>query len=498
MRIKKMYQGGLPENKILNVQSESSTDTYSCDYINNLNFSVDELDELPVDSIVEYAGTDVPDGWELVTGSDNDKINYIQCSFTEAFWVPDTNYKLLTFDNIRTNGDLFSYDSETNEVVVSETASIDEVKLHFHTMVTAGGELSVDAIEVLIYKNDAIATIINDGLDTASSRSATSLDYIVDCAPGDRFRVEARSYNNTYQMLTTYGRTAFIIEEIANNNIGDISIEEKQPSAITAVYDPAVAGTSGNWTLPETNVSTDYPINSVTSQTGTGLTLDVENNCITVGKGISTVLVFTKVTYVTNQSGSDKTWATYITKNRANYSQATFTPTVNVHNNINNSVILNVEEGDQIRIAFYGQAGDLVGRVTNTNISVVELTNNTVVSEGNNEVVLYDNEEGTNGEVTLSDSVANYRYIEIFHMNTAKKYCASQKIYNANNRGVDMQIMITADAYNIYFQTCRANIVNNKITPTAYGNNWWKISSGTINVDTATNSVYIYRVVGYN
>ena len=36
MKIKKIYQGELPENKILNTQSTSQTDTYSCEYINNL------------------------------------------------------------------------------------------------------------------------------------------------------------------------------------------------------------------------------------------------------------------------------------------------------------------------------------------------------------------------------------------------------------------------------------------------------------------------------
>lgn len=35
MKIKKIYQGTLPENKILNNDSTSQTDTYSCDYINN-------------------------------------------------------------------------------------------------------------------------------------------------------------------------------------------------------------------------------------------------------------------------------------------------------------------------------------------------------------------------------------------------------------------------------------------------------------------------------
>lgn len=43
MKIKKMYQGTAPENKILNTQSNSQTDVYSCDYVNKLNtYSTDE------------------------------------------------------------------------------------------------------------------------------------------------------------------------------------------------------------------------------------------------------------------------------------------------------------------------------------------------------------------------------------------------------------------------------------------------------------------------
>lgn len=34
MKIKKTFQGVIPENKILNAESTSQTDTYSCDYIN--------------------------------------------------------------------------------------------------------------------------------------------------------------------------------------------------------------------------------------------------------------------------------------------------------------------------------------------------------------------------------------------------------------------------------------------------------------------------------
>lgn len=40
MKIKKTFQGVIPENKILNTESTSQTDTYSCDYINNTSIVV--------------------------------------------------------------------------------------------------------------------------------------------------------------------------------------------------------------------------------------------------------------------------------------------------------------------------------------------------------------------------------------------------------------------------------------------------------------------------
>lgn len=45
MKIKKIYQGELPENKILNAQSTSQTDTYSCEYINNMSFGGGESEK---------------------------------------------------------------------------------------------------------------------------------------------------------------------------------------------------------------------------------------------------------------------------------------------------------------------------------------------------------------------------------------------------------------------------------------------------------------------
>ena len=43
MRIKKTFQGSLPENTVVNTQSDSQTNAYSCDYLNkSLKYSTSE------------------------------------------------------------------------------------------------------------------------------------------------------------------------------------------------------------------------------------------------------------------------------------------------------------------------------------------------------------------------------------------------------------------------------------------------------------------------
>ncbi len=67
MLIEKKYQGTIPTNKILNEETSSTTDTYSCEYINNL-----PNDELPIGTIIEYNGDELPSGWKEYEDSSND------------------------------------------------------------------------------------------------------------------------------------------------------------------------------------------------------------------------------------------------------------------------------------------------------------------------------------------------------------------------------------------------------------------------------------------
>lgn len=56
MRIRKTFQGEVPENKIVNTQSSSQTDTYSCDFINNNKSSYLYLGKDPdIDTLKENA-----------------------------------------------------------------------------------------------------------------------------------------------------------------------------------------------------------------------------------------------------------------------------------------------------------------------------------------------------------------------------------------------------------------------------------------------------------
>lgn len=74
MRIKKTFQGNLPENTVVNTQSNSQTNAYSCNYINNLKRNYN----IPIYSQLMFFGghSFVKNEWRDVT-----KAYGIGCSF---------------------------------------------------------------------------------------------------------------------------------------------------------------------------------------------------------------------------------------------------------------------------------------------------------------------------------------------------------------------------------------------------------------------------------
>ena len=107
--------------------------------------------------------------------------------------------------------------------------------------------------------------------------------------------------------------------------------------------------------------------------------------------------------------------------------------------------------------------------------------------------VLYENEEGTTGDITLSDSVANYDYIEFQCKRGEFIYC-SGKLSNINGKTISLSTNYTTSSQ-MYVYSKVITVLENVITAVranlAYFSN---SSSASFSSD---DSHYIVKVVGY-
>ena len=107
-------------------------------------------------------------------------------------------------------------------------------------------------------------------------------------------------------------------------------------------------------------------------------------------------------------------------------------------------------------------------------------------------VVLYDNATGTTGNVTLSDSVANFQYIEVYFYNNDNFYCFN-KFYNPNGKKICL-ISTQLDGTTNRIKSGVYTVSNNIITVN-YGCDWnLNANAGTTG---SARVIYITRVVGY-
>lgn len=108
------------------------------------------------------------------------------------------------------------------------------------------------------------------------------------------------------------------------------------------------------------------------------------------------------------------------------------------------------------------------------------------------EVVLYDNESGANGTITLNDSAANYKYIDIFFRNNDQQYNFT-RIYKPNGKQVSLLTSFTNNETYHIFKSKRVTISGNQIITNGYAENNFVAAS----VTDWGNNTYIIRVVGY-
>ena len=131
---------------------------------------------------------------------------------------------------------------------------------------------------------------------------------------------------------------------------------------------------------------------------------------------------------------------------------------------------------------------------------VVDTTINDVLQvyddDGNllNGKTIYENNEGSNGNITLSDSATGKKYIDIFYRDNDRTY-SSVRVYDPDNKHVDIST-ISRWGSALYIKQKRIAIAGNKIA----NGNTTEVAFTTapkIAIDTNANSIYITRVVGY-
>lgn len=107
-------------------------------------------------------------------------------------------------------------------------------------------------------------------------------------------------------------------------------------------------------------------------------------------------------------------------------------------------------------------------------------------------VVLYNNTTGTNGTVDLSETSANFTYLEIFYRNNDQQY-SSVKVYNPDGKYVSLLTTYIASSY-FMMKGARIQISGNKINKLSYyEGNAYNQATWT----TSANNTYIVRVLGY-
>lgn len=115
-------------------------------------------------------------------------------------------------------------------------------------------------------------------------------------------------------------------------------------------------------------------------------------------------------------------------------------------------------------------------------------------------VVLYENTAGTtSNNITLSDSSANYEYLEIFCSYDANATrCISNKVYQPDGKEVNFTMTDSYTSGGVrYFYVWAGSIAISGFTITQGNAGQIQFLGQNINLNNTTNHVYITRVLGY-
>lgn len=118
---------------------------------------------------------------------------------------------------------------------------------------------------------------------------------------------------------------------------------------------------------------------------------------------------------------------------------------------------------------------------------------------GTEECVLYENASGSNGTITLSASIANYRYLEIYFTDNNGKSGGYTKVWSPNGKTICLNIVETSSATSVIFRQTMYTLSSTTMTPKTDVAGYLQFNPSTkviANSPVGTNYIKIVRVIG--
>ena len=135
-----------------------------------------------------------------------------------------------------------------------------------------------------------------------------------------------------------------------------------------------------------------------------------------------------------------------------------------------------------------------IKQVVNDNAD--ELDENTANIEGLQGTILFENENGVNTNITLSETVANFDYIEIFYARKGSlTIFSSVKVENPN--GKYAQLSFNHSASDNTMQIYGSRLLINEAIITRDQDTMFQVQNNTIVLMSTEKTINIYKVVGY-
>ena len=108
--------------------------------------------------------------------------------------------------------------------------------------------------------------------------------------------------------------------------------------------------------------------------------------------------------------------------------------------------------------------------------------------------VLYENSQGSTGDITLNDSLSKYKYLEVFWRNGSNN--RSEKVIVTLNQNINLSLVDFVDK-TIWIHTKTIQMTNIKLTVLRYKEYSIKDQDTWIPYGTDVNSISITKVIGY-